>query len=53
MFSLFVLKSISGIPPIPSDYNPATWVLEVTTAAAEEKIGIDFADVYGNSERYR
>lgn len=28
-------------------------MLEVTTPAAEEKIGIDFANVYRNSEQYR
>lgn len=46
-------QGIDGIPPIASGYNPATWMLEVTTPAAEEKIGIDFANVYRNSEQYR
>lgn len=39
--------------PIPSGYNPATWMLEVTTPAAEERIGADFADLYEKSEQYR
>ncbi|KAJ7959803.1 Pleiotropic drug resistance ABC transporter [Quillaja saponaria] len=46
-------QGIRGIPPIPSGYNPATWVLEVTTSSAEERIGEDFADIYRNSELYR
>lgn len=28
-------------------------MLEVTTAATEEKLGVDFADVYRSSEQYR
>lgn len=47
------MQGISGIPPIPSGYNPATWMLEVTTTAAEDRIGEDFADIYRNSEQYR
>ncbi|XP_062171942.1 ABC transporter G family member 31 [Alnus glutinosa] len=46
-------QGISGIPPIPSGYNPATWMLEVTTPAAEERIGEDFAEIYWNSEQFR
>ncbi|KAI4305246.1 hypothetical protein L6164_028623 [Bauhinia variegata] len=50
---LFVLQSISGIPPIPSGYNPATWVLEITTPATEERLHVDFADAYRNSQLFR
>ena len=50
---LSALQGIRGIPPIPSGYNPATWVLEVTTPATEERIGEDFADIYKNSDQYR
>ncbi|KAL9316592.1 hypothetical protein ACSQ67_017593 [Phaseolus vulgaris] len=39
--------------PIPNGYNPATWVLEVTTPATEEKLNVDFADLYKNSDQYR
>ncbi|KDO73303.1 hypothetical protein CISIN_1g000860mg [Citrus sinensis] len=46
-------QGLDGIPLIPSGYNPATWVLEVTTTAVEEKLGVDFANVYKNSEQYR
>ncbi|KAJ4725593.1 Pleiotropic drug resistance ABC transporter [Melia azedarach] len=46
-------QGLDGIPPIPSGYNPATWMLEVTTPAFEEKLRVDFADVYKNSGQYR
>ncbi|KAF3454238.1 hypothetical protein FNV43_RR04685 [Rhamnella rubrinervis] len=46
-------QAIKGISPIPDGYNPATWMLEVTTTAAEEKIGEDFAEIYRNSEQFR
>ncbi|XP_060175555.1 ABC transporter G family member 31 [Lycium barbarum] len=46
-------QSIPGIPPIPSGYNPATWMLEISTPAAEERIGEDFAVLYRNSEQFR
>uniref|UniRef100_A0A5B7BKX4 Putative ABC transporter G family member 31-like n=1 Tax=Davidia involucrata TaxID=16924 RepID=A0A5B7BKX4_DAVIN len=46
-------QGINGIPLIPSGYNPATWMLEISTPAAEERIGQDFAEIYENSEKYR
>ncbi|KAL6344974.1 hypothetical protein AAG906_007705 [Vitis piasezkii] len=38
---------------IKDGYNPATWMLEVTSAAQEAALGINFTDVYKNSELYR
>ncbi|KAJ4977881.1 hypothetical protein NE237_008661 [Protea cynaroides] len=46
-------QGINGIPPIPSGYNPATWVLDVTKPSAEQRIGQDFAHIYRNSDLYR
>ena len=46
-------QSVNGIPPIPSGYNPATWMLEVTTPAIEDNVGVDFADFYQNSDQFR
>ncbi|KAK4762338.1 hypothetical protein SAY86_008106 [Trapa natans] len=37
-------QKIPRVSPIPDGYNPATWMLEVTTPAAEERIGADFSD---------
>ncbi|KAF5744505.1 ABC transporter G family member 31-like [Tripterygium wilfordii] len=46
-------KGINGISPIPNGYNPATWILEVTTLAVEERIRMEFSELYKNSEQYR
>ncbi|PRQ40892.1 putative iron-chelate-transporting ATPase [Rosa chinensis] len=46
-------QEINGITPIPSGYNPATWMLEVTTPSCKQRIGEDFATIYRNSEQYR
>ncbi|KAK2641153.1 hypothetical protein Ddye_022916 [Dipteronia dyeriana] len=46
-------QGISGITPIPSGYNPATWMLEVTTPSVEERLDVDFADLYRRSDQYR
>ncbi|KAH9560799.1 hypothetical protein CY35_06G126700 [Sphagnum magellanicum] len=46
-------QAIDGVPPIREGYNPATWMLEVTTPAAEIRIGHDFADIYRNSDLYQ
>ena len=51
--SLCFLKGIRGVSKIKDGYNPATWMLEVTTAAQERALGVNFADVYKNSELYR
>jgi len=49
----FTLKEIQGIGKIKDGYNPATWMLEVTSSAKEKDLEIDFAEVYKNSELYR
>ncbi|KAK0605080.1 hypothetical protein LWI29_022550 [Acer saccharum] len=46
-------EGIIGITPIPSGYNPATWMLEVTTPAVEARLGVEFADLYSKSDQYR
>ncbi|KAF3555255.1 hypothetical protein F2Q69_00016938 [Brassica cretica] len=46
-------QGINGVPGISSGYNPATWMLEVTTPALEEKYSMDFADLYKKSEQFR
>lgn len=46
-------EAIDGIPKIKDGYNPATWMLEVTTTAQEEALGVRFTDIYNNSELYR
>ncbi|MQL95669.1 hypothetical protein Taro_028335 [Colocasia esculenta] len=46
-------ESIRGVSKIKDGYNPATWMLEVTTLAQEDALGISFSDLYKNSELYQ
>ncbi|XP_071709127.1 pleiotropic drug resistance protein 1-like isoform X13 [Rutidosis leptorrhynchoides] len=46
-------EEIDGVRKIKDGYNPATWMLEVTSAAQEATLGINFTDVYKNSELYK
>ncbi|XP_020550291.1 pleiotropic drug resistance protein 1-like isoform X1 [Sesamum indicum] len=46
-------EGIDGISKIKDGYNPATWMLEVTSEAQEAALGVNFAEVYRNSELYR
>nr|XP_027114920.1 pleiotropic drug resistance protein 3-like isoform X1 [Coffea arabica] len=45
-------EEISGVPKIRNNYNPATWMLEVTSTSSEAEIGVDFAQIYQNSTLY-
>ncbi|KAI8531760.1 hypothetical protein RHMOL_Rhmol11G0160500 [Rhododendron molle] len=54
--SSFVIKyfeDVPGVQKIRNNYNPATWILEVTSTTAEAELGIDFAQVYKNSLLYQ
>ncbi|KAK2969189.1 hypothetical protein RJ640_025902 [Escallonia rubra] len=46
-------QGIHGITPIRDGYNPATWMLDISTPAAEQRIGQDFAEIYRNSDQFR
>ncbi|GAB4842031.1 transcription factor [Ancistrocladus abbreviatus] len=46
-------ESIQGVSKIKDGYNPATWMLEVTTQAQELGLGVDFTELYRNSDLYR
>ncbi|XP_025882848.1 ABC transporter G family member 43 isoform X2 [Oryza sativa Japonica Group] len=46
-------EAIPGVPKITEGYNPATWMLEVSSSLAEARLDIDFAEVYANSALYR
>ncbi|XP_055960604.1 pleiotropic drug resistance protein 1-like [Mercurialis annua] len=43
-------EGVEGVSKINDGYNPATWMLEVTTPGQELALGVDFADIYKNSE---
>ncbi|KVI07937.1 AAA+ ATPase domain-containing protein [Cynara cardunculus var. scolymus] len=46
-------EAISGVPKIRNGYNPATWMLEVTSSAAETHLKIDYAEIYSNTSLYQ
>ncbi|KAM3330991.1 hypothetical protein ACQJBY_027218 [Aegilops geniculata] len=46
-------EGIHGVSKIKDGYNPATWMLEVTTIGQEQMLGIDFSDIYKKSELYQ
>lgn len=43
----------AGIPKIRENYNPATWMLEITNQSSEVQLGVDFASLYKESHLYR
>ncbi|KAG1346803.1 putative pleiotropic drug resistance protein 3-like [Cocos nucifera] len=46
-------EGISGVPRIKENYNPATWMLEVTSTSMEMQLGIDFAQIYRESSLFK
>ncbi|KAL5700649.1 drug-responsive transcription factor pdr3 [Ranunculus cassubicifolius] len=46
-------EGITGVPRIKDNYNPATWILDVTSASAEVELGVDFADLYHKSSLFK
>ncbi|KAK9788281.1 hypothetical protein WJX73_004447 [Symbiochloris irregularis] len=42
-------EGVDGVQPIPEGLNPATWMLEVTMPGNEERLGVDFAQIYAGS----
>ncbi|WVZ10429.1 hypothetical protein V8G54_014959 [Vigna mungo] len=48
-----VNQNIPGVPKIMDNYNPATWMLEATSASVEAELKIDFAQIYKESHLYQ
>lgn len=48
-----LLQAIPGIPRIKDGYNPATWMLEISSPIVESQLSVDFADLYIKSELYQ
>ncbi|EEF33324.1 ATP-binding cassette transporter, putative [Ricinus communis] len=46
-------EAVPGVPKIKDGYNPATWMLEISSIAVESQLGVDFADIYANSDLYQ
>ena len=47
------LQAVPGVPKIKEKYNPAAWMLEVTSVAAEVQLKMDFAEHYRASSLYQ
>ncbi|KAK6254300.1 hypothetical protein SCA6_015605 [Theobroma cacao] len=46
-------EGIPGVQKIKDNYNPATWMLEVTSASVEAELKLDFASIYKESHLYK
>ncbi|KAB5574280.1 hypothetical protein DKX38_001474 [Salix brachista] len=46
-------EAIPGVPKIKEKYNPATWMLEVSSVAAEVRLGMDFAEHHKSSSLHQ
>ena len=46
-------QALDGVPRVQEGINPATWMLEVSRPAEERRLGIDFAQVYADSDLFR
>ncbi|KAL6327276.1 hypothetical protein AAG906_017833 [Vitis piasezkii] len=46
-------EAVRGIPKIRDGQNPATWMMEVSSAAVEAQLGVDLAEIYAKSELYQ
>ncbi|KAG6516429.1 hypothetical protein ZIOFF_026894 [Zingiber officinale] len=46
-------EAIPGVPKIKDKYNPATWMLEVSSVAAEVRLGMDTAQYYKSSNLFQ
>ncbi|CAI9267482.1 unnamed protein product [Lactuca saligna] len=46
-------EEVNGVSKIKDGYNPATWMLEVSTSAQEIALGVDFTEIYRNSDLYK
>ncbi|VFQ77207.1 unnamed protein product [Cuscuta campestris] len=47
------LEAIDGVPKIRPGYNPATWMLEVTSSIEEARLGVNFAEIYRRSNLFQ
>ncbi|XVF26439.1 hypothetical protein REPUB_Repub14bG0016500 [Reevesia pubescens] len=46
-------EAVPGVPKIKDGYNPATWMLEISTPAVEGQLNVDFAEIYAKSSLYQ
>ncbi|KAK8579730.1 hypothetical protein V6N12_070040 [Hibiscus sabdariffa] len=46
-------EAVPGVTKIKEGYNPATWMLEISSTAVEAQLDVDFSEIYAKSELYR
>ncbi|XP_031258876.1 ABC transporter G family member 32 isoform X1 [Pistacia vera] len=46
-------EAVEGVPKIRPGYNPAAWMLEVTSPVEENRLGVDFAEIYRSSNLFQ
>ncbi|KAK9268598.1 hypothetical protein L1049_000353 [Liquidambar formosana] len=46
-------EAVEGVPKIRPGYNPAAWMLEVTSSIEENRLGVDFAEIYRQSNLFQ
>ncbi|KAF7147146.1 hypothetical protein RHSIM_Rhsim03G0245700 [Rhododendron simsii] len=46
-------QAVEGVPQIRPGYNPAAWMLDVTSSGEENRLGVDFAEVYRRSNLFQ
>lgn len=46
-------EAINDVPKITEGYNPATWMLDVSSVGAETRLEVDFAQIYRDSSLFQ
>ncbi|KAL1352053.1 hypothetical protein AAHE18_06G139000 [Arachis hypogaea] len=46
-------EAIPGVPKIKDGYNPATWMLDLSSISMEAQLDVDFAAIYATSDLYQ
>ncbi|KAI3421393.1 uncharacterized protein J3R85_012430 [Psidium guajava] len=46
-------EAVEGVPKIRAGHNPAAWMLEVTSLDEENRLGVDFAELYRQSNLFQ
>uniref|UniRef100_A0A1D1XGJ1 Pleiotropic drug resistance protein 6 n=1 Tax=Anthurium amnicola TaxID=1678845 RepID=A0A1D1XGJ1_9ARAE len=46
-------EAVEGVPKIKDGYNPAAWMLEVTSSIMESQLSVDFAEHYRRSSLFQ
>jgi hypothetical protein len=48
-----IFEAVPEVPKIKDGYNPATWMLEISSTAVEAQLNVDFSEIYAKSKLYR